>query len=579
MTGQRPPDQENAELRSLVTRMLLAATLARSDSPAARAGVDLGAPARTIVAWVKEAVDLLPLDARAAELERLKHLVAETFAAVVCEVGEGCTSAVLELFPSPSTPPTTPAMGEVRAPSPQAPTRQPPPQSPTPPLPARQPTVGGTRLPSPQAPTRQPPPQSPTPPLPARQPAVGGIRLPSPQAPTHQPPPQSPTPPSPQPPADPPKIEGIRLPPLQELSREQIDILDAALGSRLLVTGPPGTGKTVMALHRAEKLRRASRASHIIVYNRVLQAYISNALTSLGLPPGSASTYHSWSYNWHRKTFNGEQAPSINGDPYAIDWISIARRMRAIPEPTAEYLFVDEGQDLPKSFYSVLDLLKPKDLTVFADENQRIHDNNSTLRDITEALFLEDDDIIHLTKNYRNTRPIAEVAAKFYVQGIDTGIPELPTRNGNRPEYRALGSLEGQGEFVARYARNNPTVEIGVIADRKSIQHQLYRIIKPQIGTIPLTMYVSGDENHRDASALKIGLPGVKLINDQSAKGTEFDTVFLIDVDRRMPRSPDESAMMMYVLCSRARTSLYFLGRSQGLPSTLARASDLINLP
>ena len=48
--------------------------------------------------------------------------------------------------------------------------------------------------------------------------------------------------------ADPPKSEGIRLPSLQELSREQIDILDAALGSRLLVTGPPGTGKTVMAI-------------------------------------------------------------------------------------------------------------------------------------------------------------------------------------------------------------------------------------------------------------------------------------------------------------------------------------------
>ena len=276
------------------------------------------------------------------------------------------------------------------------------------------------------------------------------------------------------------------------------------------------------------------------------------------------------------KTFR-VRYPTRN-NKYDIDWMEIARRMGTIPNPTPEYLFVDEGQDLPKSFYIVLDLLRPKDLTVFADENQRITKTNSTLQDIREALSLEDDDIIPLTKNYRNTRPIAEVAARFYVRGIDTGIPELPTRDGNRPTYHALGSLEAQGEFVARYATNNPTIEIGVVVETKVQQLDIYSIIKKYADTIHLSMYISEDETHGDETALKIGVPGIKIINDQSAKGTEFDTVFLIDVDRRRSRSADEDAMKMFVLCSRARTSLFFLGQSQVLPYVLRPAQPLIDL-
>ncbi len=375
------------------------------------------------------------------------------------------------------------------------------------------------------------------------------------------------------------RTPGIRLPSLRELSREQRDLLEEAVGSRLLVTGPPGSGKTIMALHRAEKLLRANRISKLLTFNKVLTAYVTNAMQSLGLPSQSASTYHSWAWRWHSETFGG-RPPTRNDDQYDIDWMAIARRLQQVPEQEAQYLFIDEGQDFPKTFYQVLDLIRPTDLTVFADENQRITPINSTIEEIRTALDIDVDDVIELRKNYRNTRPIAEVAARFHVRGIDTGIPELPDRLGTTPSYHALGTLQEQCVFITRYARNNPSLEIGVFVQRRDRQPQVFSCIQSNIQsnspTISIHMYMQGDAQHGDAVALRMGLAGIKVLNDKSAKGTEFDTVFLVDVDTRKTNSHDEDAMTMFVLCSRPRTSLYFLGNASAFPDSLARARDLI---
>lgn len=372
------------------------------------------------------------------------------------------------------------------------------------------------------------------------------------------------------------RTPGIRLPSLRELSREQRDFLEEAVGSRLLVTGPPGSGKTIMALHRAEKLLRANRISKLLTFNRVLTAYVTNAMKSLGLPPESASTYHSWAQKWHMKAFGGSKYPTRNNTKHDIDWMAIARNLQQVPEQEEQYLFVDEGQDLPRDFYLVLEMIRTTDLTVFADENQRITGINSTIEEIRTALDIDVDDIIALRKNYRNTRPIAEVAARFHVRGIDTGIPELPDRPGTTPTYHALGNLQAQCAFIAKYARNNPSLEIGVFVQWKDRQQQVFSCIQSNAPTISIHMYISDDEQYNDAGALKMGLAGIKVLNDKSAKGTEFDTVFLVDVDRRRTNSHDEGAMTMFVLCSRPRTSLYFLGNTSAFPDSLAPARDLI---
>ena len=64
----------------------------------------------------------------------------------------------------------------------------------------------------------------------------------------------------------------------EDLSDEQEDILlGAPLKDIVLIQGPPGTGKTVMAFQRADALVRKNEAVNVIMFNKVLRRYSSNA--------------------------------------------------------------------------------------------------------------------------------------------------------------------------------------------------------------------------------------------------------------------------------------------------------------
>ena len=61
----------------------------------------------------------------------------------------------------------------------------------------------------------------------------------------------------------------MRFPSLAQLDKDQREIYTGAPpGESIVVKGPPGTGKTVMAFHRAAVLARMSESSSVIMYNK-----------------------------------------------------------------------------------------------------------------------------------------------------------------------------------------------------------------------------------------------------------------------------------------------------------------------
>jgi DNA helicase-2/ATP-dependent DNA helicase PcrA len=377
----------------------------------------------------------------------------------------------------------------------------------------------------------------------------------------------------------------MRFPRLSELDNDQAAIYEGApREGTILVIGPPGTGKTVVAFHRAGYLKRLGQSPQVAMYGSVLAKYTSHRE---GVARDvDVSTVHRWVGRWWCSITGETRPPTVSGDLWSFDWTKIQERVLSLiaAEKRTQrinwgHLLIDEGQDFPESMYVALHTimlflnageLKPSAaITVLADDNQRLEAvKNSTVDQIRKALGLHESkrNVFVLKKNYRNTLEIARFAANFYM-GLMSGIPELPEkRRGGVPVICVSDKpTEGQNlnsfvERIARYAIARGTEEVGVLvpnnAIRKSIVNRLRVRLDPK--GIKLQTYARDDDAAK-ADDLVFDTPGqVTVLNFRSAKGLEFDSVFVVDPGRLASGSVDAlfAKMTLYVMCSRARTSL-----------------------
>ena len=277
--------------------------------------------------------------------------------------------------------------------------------------------------------------------------------------------------------------------------------------------------------------------------------------------------------------------PMVVGSKYDHDWDEIQRKAIGYVrcKETAKklswgHLIIDEGQDFPSKMYSVLNTLmaianekgvNPSvAISVLADENQRLSkDRNSRIEEIRMALGLHTTsrNVFSLKKNYRNTKQIAAFASCFYA-GLPSGKPDLPSRSGVLPVV-SIAKLESEGanlnafvEKISKYAKINLSKEIGVLVPYNKIRKSVFNRLKKRFDNtgINLQTYDRDSKDH-EAEQLVFDKSGfVTVLNYQSAKGLEFDAVFVLDPGAMLNGGSSEISMKMaiYVMGSRARDYL-----------------------
>jgi DNA helicase IV len=467
----------------------------------------------------------------------------------------------------------------------------------------------------------------------------------------------------------------MKLPNSAQMSQQQKDVyLNAPLTGNILISGAPGTGKTVIAFLRAQSIAKQKKQVTVIMFNNVLTSYTRNAADE----KFEVQTFHKWFFKWwnglslnnkkwepetygkkvflpgcagfkrtqmkstfpdswfmfdsYRKMwFTNISSYEVNPllaeyarprdempkvDEFTPDWIEIINKIVENKDKLMknqaidwQHLIIDEGQDFSssmyKAFYMIQEIVfkdnthKPA-LTVFADENQRIRDDNSTLAEIEKELRLKKECLYKLTYNYRNTRDIALLSAEFYV-GLKTGIPEFPEKKGDKPKLVNCSSYAKSIDYICTYIKNHENEEIGIFAQNNIKRKKLIKDLKKKLPekTI-LQSYKAKDKNksgeddirkeYEKAENLKFDQGGiVTIVAKASCKGLEFDAVFIPDLQEVAvdPSSIDEFKMEMYVMTSRARAQLFLLISNQDssdlqiykyLPTEEKKLLDYINV-
>ena len=358
---------------------------------------------------------------------------------------------------------------------------------------------------------------------------------------------------------------------VERMDSAQTAVNEAAFDQNWIVYGPAGTGKTILALNRLQRLSKLRPdEDHVFISkSKMLSRWVEQAAIGLGQNNKIQSFDQ---YVWHKvKSYIG--CKPITLSPTAtwseISWSEttplIADAFKQKPNMKKFSVIVDEGQDISAGFFEACKIMCSR-VFILMDENQKTKFWADTARaEAARMLNVDQRHQRYLGINYRNPKVIKELSETFYDGDVNELASDPPVEFQKNleadPSIRYL-PLDDETKKIDQVRRI-----IGFCSDRPQ---STVCVVAPSPSDVPRVIKHLQDSalatNRFDKNIWKVRgyipkrgqrcttdfcSPGIVIANALNLKGSEFDAVYLVDWHRS-----EDPAPAMYTLIARARARI-----------------------
>ncbi len=325
-----------------------------------------------------------------------------------------------------------------------------------------------------------------------------------------------------------------------ELDEDQLAVLNATLDKSCVVSGCAGSGKSVLALIKAKRIQEEKGNDYqVIVYTKALASYMNSGREHLELNNG-------FSYHWEWK-----------------------KEM-----PKSAYFIVDEIQDFTEQEVKQFIDATKKNFFFYGDNAQSLYKNapfkSGKTIDIDEVRFLVSNSeqrpkAFELYRNYRLPLPVARFSYHIGRNLQEFQEQVYKSQENQLPYVLGFNNLEEELQRIIEIIKGQDLTDVAILLPNNTMVQKAYSILT-KIGFDSIEAKYEDKEDWRNSvNTLNFRTNTPKLMTYHSAKGLQFETVFLPEVLNDITQ--DQNAL--YVAVTRTWKNLYIM-YSGLMPSYLA---------
>ena len=296
----------------------------------------------------------------------------------------------------------------------------------------------------------------------------------------------------------------------------QRQLIDKKNNRSMVVTGSAGSGKSLIALHKAKQLASSGDSYAIIVYTKTLRKYFEDGMRSLGLR--NVFHYHLWLHNKHK----------------------------------VKYMIVDECQDFTHE--QIEEIREYGEYCFFfGDSAQSIMGFSAPTQSVEDTAHLLGVSADPLYFNYRLTKAIARLGEPV---GQVEDLELKCKRDGEKPNLILARNFDEQLDRIAEIIKNRSLTNVGILLpfNTNDKGHMSVEYVKDYLKRKGVTCEFKYNDKQETEMDLDFHSNNPKIMTWWCAKGLQFKDVFIPGCEMKF--SPDKRAAL-YVAMTRCSERLY----------------------